>query len=356
MQLFHGRPADMIARLNVVGPAALGTFHYSEAAPLAEAPVGRSAAPAEAFDGVLVTGSHRSGTTWVGRMLAAAPRTCYLHEPFKPRWDPPYVWTHFDQWFMYLNDENAAPWEWAVQRTVRLRYSWRRHFACNRSLAQAIDATKQRARWATKRIRGQRPVIKDPIALFSSPWLARRFNLGVVMMIRHPAGFVSSIKLKKWHFDFNHFLRQEALMQDLLHPFEREIRMLAERNDDLIVQGILQWRIFHHVIHRFQQAHPDWQFVRHEDLSRDPVAGYRKMYAALGLAFTPACEKTIRENSDERNVIDANLAGKSTHYVALNTAQNAKNWQKRLTPAEVRQVRRGTEDVAHLYYDDTDWA
>jgi hypothetical protein len=30
---------------------------------------------------VLVTGIHRSGTTWVGKMLAAAPGVVYINEP-----------------------------------------------------------------------------------------------------------------------------------------------------------------------------------------------------------------------------------------------------------------------------------
>jgi len=31
---------------------------------------------------ILVTGSHRSGTTWAGRSLVLAPNTAYIHEPF----------------------------------------------------------------------------------------------------------------------------------------------------------------------------------------------------------------------------------------------------------------------------------
>ena len=31
---------------------------------------------------ILVTGSHRSGTTWVGKMLAATGSVGYIHEPF----------------------------------------------------------------------------------------------------------------------------------------------------------------------------------------------------------------------------------------------------------------------------------
>src|SRR3954453_24118681 len=118
--------------------------------------------------GILVTGSHRSGTTWVGKMLAEAKGLCYLHEPFKPRWDPPYVWTHFDTWFLHVAKHNAAQCEEDVARTLGLHFSWRRHFAFAPSVSQAIGATERWAHWASWRLRGRRPLVKDPIALFAA--------------------------------------------------------------------------------------------------------------------------------------------------------------------------------------------
>lgn len=306
--------------------------------------------------GVLITGSHRSGTTWVGKMIAHAPRTCYLHEPFKPGWDPPYVWTRFPKYFYHLNDRNAAPFERDLARTIGLNYSWRRHYAYAPGLKQAYDATTRWLRWRGKRALGRFPIVKDPIALFSAPYLAKRFDLGVVVMIRHPAAFCSSIKLKKWWFDFNHWVDQPELMQGLLRPFEAEVRARAANNEDLIDQAILQWRIFHHVIHQYERQHRDWMYVRHEDLSLDPVGGFRRMYEALGLDFTPACEQAVRSSSDEGNVTDANAAGRSTHDVNVNSVANVRNWQRRLTPEEVTRIRTGTEDVWHHYYTDADWA
>jgi len=37
---------------------------------------------------ILVTGMHRSGTTWVGRMLAASREAVYFHEPLNPDCSP----------------------------------------------------------------------------------------------------------------------------------------------------------------------------------------------------------------------------------------------------------------------------
>ena len=288
-------------------------------------------------------------------MLANAPGTCYLHEPFKPGWNPPYVWTNFEPYFFYISDHNAALHERDVRRTLNLTYSWWRYFNEQPGFAQAGRATSRWLRWSSRRLRGLRPIMKDPIALFSAPWLSGRFGMDVVVMVRHPAAFVSSIKLRKWHFDFNDLLQQRELIRDLLQPFEPEIRALAAKNDDLVEQAILQWRLFHHAIRVYQARRPDWQYVRHEDLSRDPVAGFQSMFERLGLDFTPACERDVRESSDGGNPTDATVEGRSTQWVKLNSAETVRNWQRRLTADEIRRIRDGTADVCEHFYSHSDW-
>ena len=312
--------------------------------------------PVARTGGILVTGSHRSGTTWVGRMLANAPGVDYIHEPFKPGWSLPYTFTRSDTWFPYIAGHNEQAWSRDVLRTLTYDYSWSHTYREAPGLKQAWKATNKWARWTARKFRGRRPLVKDPIALFATPWLADRFGIDVVVMIRHPAAFASSIKLKGWTFEWSHWHRQTELMGTLLAPFAAEVAERAARPEtDLIGQAILQWRIFHHVIDAYRQHRPDWHFVRHEDLSLDPVGGYRRMFEHCRLAFTPACEHAVRTSTDEGNIKDANAAGKSTHFVQLDAKANVRNWQKRLTPAEIERIRAGTEDVAVRFYDDSDW-
>ena len=72
------------------------------------------------------------------------------------------------------------------------------------------------------------------MAFFSAEWLADRFDMNVVIVIRHPAAFVSSVKKLNWHHPMSHFLEQPALMREHLYPFEEQIRELASREHDLI--------------------------------------------------------------------------------------------------------------------------
>ena len=51
---------------------------------------------------ILVTGAHRSGSTWTGKMLALAENAYYLHEPFNVGLRPD---SPFEDWFTYLDPD-----------------------------------------------------------------------------------------------------------------------------------------------------------------------------------------------------------------------------------------------------------
>src|SRR6185369_11076039 len=103
------------------------------------------------------------------------------------------------------------------------------------------------------RRQGSRPLLKDPLALFSAEWLADRFNMDVVIMIRHPAAFVSSIKKLNWTHPFSHFLEQPLLMETVLSPFTAEIKEHASKEYSITDQAILLWRLLHYVTMNYQR-------------------------------------------------------------------------------------------------------
>src|SRR5258707_7647151 len=72
---------------------------------------------------ILVSGSHRSGTTWVGKMIAASPAVGYIHEPFNPLHRPGICTAKFPQWFFYVSEENEAPFYEPLKRTLAFRFN-----------------------------------------------------------------------------------------------------------------------------------------------------------------------------------------------------------------------------------------
>ena len=153
----------------------------------------------------------------------------------------------------------------------------------------------------TYKLRGLRPLLKDPIALFSGPWLYKKFGMDVVVVIRHPAAFAGSLKRKHWTFDFNHFKDQPLLMRDHFTPFAGEIEQYAAEEHDIIDQSILLWRLMHYMISKYKKEYSGWIFIRHEDLSSDPVNGFKSLFKSLSLEYNDAIDREIKLHSDDAN-------------------------------------------------------
>jgi len=93
--------------------------------------------------------------------------------------------------------------------------------------------------YATYPAKNIRPLIKDPIALFSAGWLYKRYNVQPIVMIRHPAAFCGSLKVANWPHPFSHFLEQPLLMETHLYPFKEEIERFAAEEMDIVDQAVL---------------------------------------------------------------------------------------------------------------------
>jgi Sulfotransferase family len=314
---------------------------------------------------VLVTGSHRSGSTWIGMTLALDPHSGYIPEPFNRRNRPGICRAGFPYQFFHLTPANAGPYRAALADTLAWRYSPRAERARVKRAGDLARMARDAAYFQTMRMRGARPIMKDPIALFSADWLADSFDMGVVVVVRHPAAFVASLRAAGWgNFPFADLRDQPALMADRLAPFAAAIEAAAATPPEPVEAGILLWNLFHHQIARYRAERPGWLFPRHEDVSADPQAGFRDLYAALGLDFTPAVARGLAEISTAAapRPLDAarRLARRATHirtkpWLNRDSRGNIRAWQTRLTPDEIARIRDGTAAVAEGFYGPGDW-
>jgi hypothetical protein len=300
---------------------------------------------------ILVTGGHRSGTTWVGKMLALAPGVGYIHEPFNPTTPVGVSGARFPRFFEYVCAENEGDYGRQLERTLAFRYNTARQLAALRSPVDVARTAADWIRFARARATGARPLVKDPIALFSSEWLADRFGMDVLVLIRHPAAFASSLIRLGWRHRFESFLEQPLLMEHHLHPFEDEIRRHAGRETDVLAQAVLLWRIIYEVVDTFRRRRPDWSFARHEDISREPASSFGRVYEQLGLEYTEAARQAIRSSTSAANPAEAS----DVHGTRLDSEANISSWKRRLSPEQIALVRRETEDLASRFYSDADW-
>lgn len=302
---------------------------------------------------ILLTGAHRSGTTWAGKMIAGSPQVAYISEPLNVLHRPGVMRQPVNYWYTYICEANEAEFISPFEETLGFQY----HFLAEiRSLRTTKDLLRMGRDWSSfmvARMRKQRPLLKDPFAVFSIPWFITRFNAHLVVLVRHPAAMASSLKRLGWHFDFSDLTSQPLLMQHYLEPFRSDLSQIQGHPEDIIAQSSLLWKMIYHTVQEYQREFPEIILVRHEDLSKSPVQEFANLYKQLSIEFTPQTEDFIIRSSSEGNPPELSI--QDVHSVHLDSAANIKNWVKRLTEQEIDRVRELTTGAWEAFYSSEEW-
>jgi hypothetical protein len=202
-------------------------------------------------------------------------------------------------------------------------------------------------------VKNARPLVKDPIALFSSEWYAAQFDAQVIVLIRNPAAFVSSIKRLNWTFDFSQLLSQRGLIDKYLGEYESDIAEFAESARSIVEQGAFLWVLIHHVVDKYRDNHPDWMFVRHEDIAREPVQAFGRLFEYLGLEYSETIQGQIRSMTDSSNPGEAPEG--VAHQLKRDSRSSLDNWMNRLTQHDFATICDRVDTVAGRFYEDSEW-
>lgn len=291
---------------------------------------------------ILVTGVHRGGTTWVGKMIAHSPNVYYLDELFNP--DASLTKGLFPFHFRYIPEGSKEPRLREVfQRLFELEFEWpeRKHI---------LPSRLSILRYTRRTFGLPRPLQKDPIALFSAPWLAQTFGMQVVCLLRHPAGFVASLRKAGWSASFTPILRQPQLMDHWLGEYHD---VMHRSNSSFIQRAALIWTMMSDVLIKYVRNNPSWLLMRTEDLAADPLSGFQDIFSYLDLPFGRRVSRQIRQHSSSDN--PAEWFGPKKNMIRRNSVATQELWKKRLSRAEILEVRRIAEPISCHLYEDRDW-
>lgn len=287
----------------------------------------------------------------------------YVHEPFTTENGILSGFANpFPVDFQYITDENSYKFEKYLTDLLNFKYPLGKNLVHTRSAAEAAQMLWVSVEFLMQRLRRNTAVMKDPVAVFSAPWLARHFDMNVLVMIRHPAAFCSSMKTLNWKFDFNQFLVQPEIMRGTrLADFEPEIRYFAENEQEIILQGTLLWNCIYSVVDEYRTRYPGWLFVKHEELSMDPVGNFQKIYAQLGLEFTTSVRTAIEESSNgqapkRRITLNPFEQVRDDEFsLRRDSKVDFLKWKNRLSDREILTIKERTSDVSKLFYSDLEW-
>ena len=258
---------------------------------------------------ILITGAHRSGTTWIGNMIAKSKQVCYIKEPFSIKHRPGVCSAKFDYHFTYINSENEAKYFDQIQDTINLKYKLRSDLESIREFSHIKKLLKNYYTFQKGKVRNARALFKDPISIFSSDWLCNRFGFQVVVLVRHPAAFASSVKRLGLYHPFSNFLNQPLLMNQFPIQYKRQIENFTStqlenqsiKNPDIIDQIILLWNLIYSYVITMTSKHPDWLIVRHEDISLNPQKYFKQIFEYLSLEYDEKILNKILSYSDANN-------------------------------------------------------
>lgn len=270
---------------------------------------------------IFVTGTHRSGTTWFARMLAASG-AWYVHEPFSPR---KHRWP---ECFSYRRPNEPSPEVDALMSSV-----------IEGRFPEAVLVANADHRLMPLRLfppARRRLMIKDPLACLLNSYLTQRFGLRTMVLFRHPAGFAASVCRLGW--PRGGFLRQlladDALMAD--HLEAHRTLMEAHANEDSLESAVVLHGALNSVL---------WSDVQRgigtalyfETVCADPLGRFEHIHRELGLPHDEHVIELQRSLCFGRTLpVDAY----HPHAVARNSRAAAESWRSELSTAEMLRVRR----------------
>jgi hypothetical protein len=310
---------------------------------------------------VLVVGLPRSGTTWVGRVLAASDGTEYLGEPDNPLGAPFALRTcrrlgvgHFP---LLSPDAQASEYErlWAcafglasigtVDRVRRAAaHRLLRRIPPDRVRAALRSATPGLPLWTMESLAAPEGpdtlpsnlVVKSVNAPLSVEWIAHRFRLQIAVVLRNPLSILSSWAELEWlgrpgDDMLDHVAQsvQDELVGRL--PIPR-----PPREASVIARAAWMIGAITCALTDAAARNPAWPVVTHEELCETPGARYPVLASALGLRWGVTADEAL---------VEMNRPGQGGEPFRV-ASELADVWRSRLSVEHVAEARSVLDQFA----------
>ena len=298
---------------------------------------------------VLVTGMPRSGTTWIGKMLAAGGAFVRVNEPLNPERppgrSPGLIDTGEHPRFPVFQTHQSVDLGREFQRLASLDYRFRRELAACSGIADTTRACRYLAMFWHGRRTAKRLLMVDPFASLTPGWFARDLGWNVVMIVRHPAAVVSSRRRLGWASDLRSILRQSGLGD------YRDISSFDLR--DPIVEGSLLWNMIYDRAGREASSDGRLTILRYEDFAGAPSTSFADLYDLVGAEFSRKVARVIDNATSSDN--PSQTASDNPHVTRMYSKAAAGAWRARLTMRELEVIRAITSGTWELFYTPDEW-
>ena len=286
---------------------------------------------------LFITGSPRSGTTWVAAMLAV-PGVWYIHEPFNP---------NKNMWHEEFTFIPAGAMRDDVDRIVKriLRGGAR----CALHLPN-VSLPLMPLRWMPVKYR--QLLLKDPIAALMAEFLTLRLNARTLALFRHPAGFVRSYLDLGW--PSARFLRQFLNTPQLIKAhFSEQAGLIGKyAEDDSLESATVLHSCICRVLWRTAERLSNVILLRFEDLADEPLARFEELFGKLDLPYNDKIREMHTGLTQGTRTSEQN----NPHAVFRNSSRMAWKWRGTFSRPELDCISRLWKEFdVPLYGDLSEW-
>ena len=210
---------------------------------------------------------------------------------------------------------------------------------------------RRRREWAKGRTKV--PVVKDPFALLSigavHPRLTRR---PVVVAVRHPCSWILSLRRMRWPAgpELNALIRQRELYETHLSDLlpERDWTTASE-----LEAGARAWACLYRMV-IVQARKTAVAVVPLEAFGADPERVISFLFDAVSLEAPARPQDIADEYARASDVVVP--GGREKHHLRRDARALSIAWRDRLEAHEIGSIRRITEPVFDMLYEDWDSA
>jgi hypothetical protein len=297
-------------------------------------------------DTILITGTARSGTTWLMEILGVIPGYTNIFEPLNPLYFPQSLKIGFNPRTYLRVDENWKEGEEYLRKiftgTLHYDIDW----------LEQVDYTKDNFYNVIIGIFSQLKPENMIQQLFSNklivkfirlnrmlPWVAQRFKMrSMILIIRHPCAVVAS-----------RFKQGQKLPPGLpikINPFPTKKDILDEAAKiDGINQGLINrlnkistleeilaasWCLDNFVPLSYKKPYP-WTVIFYEKLIKDGEQQIKNLFKEIG-------EKNIPRAAFRHLKIPSKVAHKSEHMIVKKADLQLSKWKKSLSDKQIQRI------------------
>ncbi len=253
---------------------------------------------------IIVAGSGRSGTTWLGNIIAGDEYRI-IFEPFDYRHVPEAVGLGLRPYFR--PNQDYPKWHNFMERVLsgNIENAW-------------IDQDRQRLD-PSRNPKGI--LIKEIRANGLLAWLNKSYGCKIVYIMRHPCAVIASRIKLKWETHIDEFLCQPELMHDLFYRHEDVMRNVQSEAEKHAVMWCAE-----NAVPLTQLSEQQAVFCHYERLVVDTEKEVRRILNLLNIDFSDSRKKAIGE------IVRPGWAGSGE------TASNLNKWKDCLPDDEKRKI------------------